>query len=40
MNREYAIAAAVMTGAAVGFVHNNDNKVNEAVEQFRKILNK
>ena len=40
MNREYAIAAAVMTGAAVGFVHNNDNKIDEAVEQFRKILDK
>ena len=40
MNREYAISAAVMTGASVGFVHNNDNKVDKAVEQFRKLLNK
>lgn len=40
INREFAIAAAVMTGASVGFVHNNDNKVDAAVKQFRKILDK
>lgn len=40
INREFAIAAAVMTGASVGFVHNNDNKIDAAVKQFRKILDK
>ena len=40
INREYAIAAAFMTGATVGFVHNNDNKVEKAVKEFRKILGK
>ncbi|SVB00993.1 uncharacterized protein METZ01_LOCUS153847 [marine metagenome] len=40
INREYAIAAAFMTGATVSFVHNNDNKIDEAVEQFKVILGK
>ena len=38
INREYAIAAAFMTGATVGFVPNNDNKIDIAVEEFKKIL--
>ena len=40
INREYAIAAAFMTGATVGFVPNNDDKIEIAVEKFKKILNK
>ena len=40
INREYAIAAAFMTGATVGFVPNNDNKIDIAVEEFKKILEK
>ena len=40
INREYAIAAAFMTGATVGFVPNNDNKIDIAVEEFKKILGK
>ena len=40
INREYAIAAAFMTGATVGFVPNNDNKVDVAVNEFKKILGK
>ena len=39
INREYAIAAAFMTGATVGFVPNNDNKIEIAVEKFKEILN-
>ena len=40
VNREYAATAAVMTGATVSIVENHDNKVDIAVEQFRKILGK
>ena len=40
INREYAVAAAFMTGATVGFVPNNDNKIDIAVEEFKKILGK
>ena len=40
INREYAIAAAFMTGATVGFVPNNDDRIDVAVETFKKILNK
>ena len=40
INREYAIAAAFMTGATVGFVPNNDDKIDLAVEEFKKILEK
>ena len=29
-----------MTGATVGFVPNNDNKIDVAVEEFKKILEK
>ena len=28
-----------MTGATVGFVPNNDNKIEIAVEKFKEILN-
>ena len=29
-----------MTGATVGFVPNNDNKIDVAVNEFKKILGK
>jgi adenylate kinase len=38
VNREYAATAAVMTGATVSIIENHDNRIDVAVEQFRKIL--
>ncbi len=40
VNREYAATAAVITGSTVAIVENHDNQVDDAVEQFRKILGK
>lgn len=38
MNRAFTAADAVMTGATVAVVWNHDNRVDEAVAQFRRVL--
>jgi adenylate kinase len=40
VNRDYAKTAASIVGATVSIVENHDNKVEIAVEQFRKVLGK
>lgn len=38
MNRFFAVSAAAMVGATVGIVKNHNERVDEAVSQFRNIL--
>lgn len=40
VNRDYAVTAASIVGATVSIVENHDNKIEIAVEQFRKVLDK
>jgi adenylate kinase len=40
VNRDYAVTAASIVGATVSIVENHDDKIEIAVEQFRKVLGK